>query len=190
MAEINWHDVLESFTVGHLAWNRKRDTFDVRECPPIPVAGKSLDALEKQIGFRLPKSYRDFCCVFGGGELSECFNILIPNAPNDASDIVEANTLYHDGREYDEYSPDPEQYQRAYFFARDICGGIYFWDPRDVTKERRNEYGVFVVFRDWETKRLANTFDEFIMDVCLGDRHQELFDDPPRRLYQPYRNAT
>lgn len=185
MTESNWRDILKTFTVGHREWNRKRAAYEIRECSPTPVAVDSLDALESQIGFHLPQSYRDFCRVFGGGELAECYNILIPDALSDVYDIVKANAGLHDGREFDEYSPDPDQYQRACFFAQDISGGGYFWDPYDVTDELRNELGIFVVFRDWETKRLADTFEEFIIDVCVGDRHQELFEDTPERLYQP-----
>ena len=190
MAETDWHDILNSFTVGHNEWNRKNRAIEFCECPPVPVSDDVLDGLEERIGFRLPQSYRDFCRVFGGGELSD-FHIFIPNAPHESCDIVEANTLYHD-REYEEYSPDPEQYQRAYFFARDNGGGIYFWDPQDITKGLQCEFGIYVVYRDdWDTIRLASTFDEFVLDLCLGSRRKELFDDhPPDRVFRPYRNVT
>lgn len=190
MNELDWHDVLESITVGHRKWSHKRKAFVVRQCQPVPLPLESLNALENRTGFRLPRSYREFCRVFGGGELSDCYQILIPDAPHETYDIEKRNLLFHDSREYNAYSPDPEQYERGYIFAQDIGRGIYFWDPQEITDDRRNEYGIYGVFEGWETKRLADTFGEFIIDLCLGERHRELYDDQPKRFYSPYLNAT
>jgi hypothetical protein len=47
-------------------------------------------------------------------------------------------------------------------------GHVYFWDPKDCTNAHDFEYGVYVLYRDWGIARLADTFRDFITDICLN----------------------
>jgi len=62
---------------------------------------------------------------------------------------------------------DPDQFERACFFASDIGNGVYFWDPTLPTHTDENEYAIFVMYEDYEIHGLADTFWDFINEICL-----------------------
>lgn len=154
-----------------------------------PVDKVVLDSCENDLGGKLPSSYRSFCSVFGAGEFAREFRIAVPGFEGESEtySLLGLQKLSHEGLEYDEYSPDPEQHARSVFFAVDILRSKYFLDPNDTTDASKNEYGVYVLFRDWEVRRIADNFWGFVTELCLGERHKELIDSggPPEQVFRP-----
>ena len=175
MTKSMWENILNGMDV------------DTSMCDISPADQKQLDDFEIQSGVKLPQSYRTFCTVFGAGELSECYRITVPGYSGEAAfvDLHNLNSEMHVGLEWEEYSPDPKQFQRAIIFANDVARNIYFWDPSELTDAATSEYGFYVKHEDWETKRLADTFWDLVNEVWLGERHVELFNDEPQHCFQP-----
>lgn len=154
-----------------------------------PVEASALDQFETQAGVALPVSYRSYCSVFGAGELGRLVEIAVPNYPGEAVkySLEWLQELAQDDLEYDEYSPDPAQHARSVFFANDITGAMYFFDPDDVTAPKENEYGVYRLLSDFEVYRVADDFGAFVTEVVLGGQYELLVDDEesPEQIFRP-----
>jgi hypothetical protein len=147
-----------------------------------PVDESALDGYEKQTGFKLPASYRYFCRVFGPGNIGDWYEIAVPGFTGKSPtshDLETVGRLYHEGRDWREYSDDPRQFERAVVFGGDCTGALYFWDPAEQTDKRRRECAVYALWRDWSRERVCDTFWEFA-NICLHRRARTLYDDPPR----------
>lgn len=145
-----------------------------------PVTPAKLDAFEKKHG-PLPTSYRTFCEVFGAGQIGNLFSIAVPGYQGKARtfDLEHLNQMAHDGQEYKAYSKDPAQHARGLFFCIDLTNSFHFFDPEEVTDSRRHECAVYTVFRDYELKRAADNFGEFITLCCLGRKRPQFIKGVP-----------
>jgi hypothetical protein len=152
-----------------------------------PVSDNDLDKYERKRELRLPVSYKYYCHVFGAGVLARWFFITVPNYLGKFKKRFDLDSLnlVKDSLEWQTYSNNPEQFSRALIFAEDEATALYFWDPDELTDTEKNEYAIYALFRDWTTKRLANTFDEFI-DVCLGRHQIKIYQD---EIYMEFRAA-
>ena len=171
-------------------WQSLLETIEVTgELCPTSVA--DLDKFEQNTGFKLPASYRDYSVVFGPGVLVRPFRyrIAVPGKPDRAelNELKKFNQYVRESNyEYKEYCPDPDQFQRAWFFGTDLATSWYFWDPQAVTDPKANECKIFVMHREWNIELLAASFWEFVSDVCLGKgvpgyNHDESIE----RVFQP-----
>jgi hypothetical protein len=177
MTKKNWQELL------------KRLEIDTALGSLQPVDPKDLDSFEAKRGVKLPRSYRKYCEVFGAGEFGRQFKIAVPGYQGPAAEVFsldELNQMAIEGQEYDVYSKDAEQHKRGIFFCLDILGSFHFFDPAEVTDRVRHEYAIYTVFRDFELKRIADNFWEFITAVCLSKRHSKLVRiSPPQQLFMP-----
>lgn len=81
---------------------------------------------------------------------------------------------------------DTDQCRRAVFFARDVCTSWFFWDPSDVTDSQNHEYGIYILHREGRIYKLADTFWNFIKDVCLGTCIPEYdYSEEVERVFSP-----
>jgi hypothetical protein len=145
-----------------------------------------ITEFQNRIGYPLPRSYIDFVALFGPGELAETFQIAAPGDDRKSDyDLFTYNDNTHTARadEVDEYSPDPGLFRRFLFFGQDISSNDYAWDPTEVTNVETHEYAIYVKYREWNVKRLADSFEEFVRDVVFGSRHTDLFADPPQMTF-------
>lgn len=141
-----------------------------------------LDDFETQSGFKLPITYRNFCNVFGSGTLCDLFEVAVPGYTGkrvSSFDLLQLHKWAREARvEYDEYCPNVCQFERAFFFARDIISGIHvFWDLEEIIDLETYEYCIYCLHRDWEIVRLADNFWQFAVDVCLKNSCK-LYDEP------------
>jgi hypothetical protein len=164
-----------------------------------PVSEKQLAAFEAANKIKLPRSYREFCKVFGPGDL-QCriwIHLTTPGRDTSAGRTVEglwnvstevlnreiwSTSLF----EVDEYCSQPELVRKGLFFARDIYTHLYFWKKDEITSKSMNELAVYVIYREWDIYRLADSFESFIFDICLdkGIPNQGKPDlDPP--VFEP-----
>ncbi|WP_171468895.1 SMI1/KNR4 family protein [Frigoriglobus tundricola] len=158
-----------------------------------PVAEGQLDKFEIRRNIKLPQSYRWFCKKFGPGSIRGqiWINITAPEdppasaTPRPGGHGIEAlnediwSTVFLD---VDVYCPDPKLIRNGLFFGSDIYTHHYFWNTNEVTDRANNELAVYVVFREWKVYRLADSFESFIYDICLGKGipdHGKLDYDPP-----------
>jgi SMI1/KNR4 family protein SUKH-1 len=153
-----------------------------------PVQAKAITAYETMRGLKLPTSYRSFCEVFGAGDISKQFYISVPGYKGTAKTyrLEHVEDMAHNGLEYTSYSKDPKQHERGIFFALDILRSYHFFDPNEITDARLTEYAVYTLFEDFEVKRTADDFGQFVLDVCLGKKHDIVINDSPiHRTFRP-----
>jgi hypothetical protein len=151
--------------------------------PVIRCEEAEIIKFESQIGYPFPQSYREFVKAFGPGDFAERFKITAPGRDAKSHyDLFTFNDSTHKLRadEVDEYSPDPERHRRFLFFGKDVATNLYAWDPADVTNVELHELAIYIQYRTWDQKRLANSFEEFVRDIVFGSRHLEVFTDLPK----------
>jgi hypothetical protein len=139
-----------------------------------------LDQFEVARGFKLPQSYREFATIFGPGLLARYFWIAAPGCP-------ECGT-HSDLEMLDKESPsqaplnflqevheggDIAQMRRMVFFCETEGAESIGWDPTEVTDQDGPEYEIYLVPRLGIQVRVANSFPEFIHEVCLGKKFPE-----------------
>ena len=157
MANNMWSEVLQSLSMisGELR----------------PVSESDLDQFETETGFKLPKSYRDFCTLLGPGILAHPGNYRIVAPKSNGGEMEELrrfNRFAHAcNQECEFYCQNAEQVKRALFFGTDIGTSWFFWDPGETANAKDNEHSIFVLYRDYDVERLANSFWDFVNDICL-----------------------
>jgi hypothetical protein len=152
-------------------WSKVLQTLSIVGGELGPVSQSDLDQFETETGFKLPKSYRDFCTLLGPGTLAHPGNyrIVAPKANGgQMEELRRFNRFAHDcNQECELYCQNPEQVKRAWFFGTDIGTSWFFWDSVETTNPKNYEYSVFVLYRDYDVERLASSFWEFVNDICL-----------------------
>jgi hypothetical protein len=151
-----------------------------------PATAEELDQYETKSGFRLPSSYRDFCRVFGPGQIGGWYQLAVPHLEKKGKkklyDLAGKTKFYHDGLEWEEYAPDPKRFQRSVIFGDDNTGAVYYWDPEEITVPKKSEYAIYAMFRDFTGEKLCDTFWDFV-GICLHRHRKKLYDEPPKMEY-------
>jgi len=156
-------------------WKAVLGKFEIRGGNVSPLKPSKLNRYERTTGVKLPKSYRSYAQVFGPGYLTMPFYfcMCVPDAEAEEFDLEVLNENLKPLAERPDspaiqFGCDMDQLKRAIFFATDIGTSRYFWDTRDTGKNADNEYGVYVIYRNYKIERLASTFWSFVNDVCIG----------------------
>ena len=141
-----------------------------------PEMTKEIDALETQLGFRLPPSYKAFLRVFGpGGVRSNFFSIAAPSGPwnPNADEMTRTVRKSIDYLGYDFVTEEHarlEPISRMIFFCKDFGGNQFGWDPDAPRDSEAGEYAVLEWPRGWDyVEEAAASFPEFFLDVLLRD---------------------
>ena len=171
-----------------LEWKAFAKRLTIVDGVPRPVSDRLITICERRLRVSLPASYRAYCKVLGAGRLAKFVEIAVPGGGRDRADdyfnLAKLNQTKP--MDYEEYAADPGQVTRSVVFGDSGCRETFFWDPQDITDRRRHEYGIYVRFEDWQTRRLADTFCEFICDVVLGERHREMYiKGPLPHVFEP-----
>jgi hypothetical protein len=174
MSQSRWKELLENIdVVGDI----------------VPVAEHRLDVYEVGAKLRLPKTYREYCTVFGPGRLNGVISTRIA-VPGERTwewmaelELFNEHFLKLDSVELEEYCPDPQLWRNGIFFG-DNQGDLFLWNKSEVLDEQTHEMAIYVVLRDMETHRLADSFESFVFDVCLehGTPGRGKLDSPPSFL--------
>lgn len=148
-------------------WKSLLSKFEIREGSIEPVQPRTLARYEKAKGLVLPKSYKEYCKTFGPGTFVTASDrqFCTPAAASPWFNLDVLNQKIQSMANVDEYAGDPKQFRRALYFGSDISTAFYFWDPQDVTDSKQNEFGVYVLYRDWSVTRLADTFWDLIYNI-------------------------
>ncbi|MCC7420204.1 MAG: SMI1/KNR4 family protein [Planctomycetaceae bacterium] len=192
-------------------WKRKTASWRVYRRPgkpyEAPPTEQDLDAFEQHFSFQLPLSYRAFALLMGPGTVSGFCTIATPGCKSEQSDLNSLNrSKQKNWKKIAELldrrmTPEGlEQLGRLITMAVAPDGIDFGWDPKDISPEGGHEQGIYLVRRTPEghVEKVAATFDEFILDFCMGPRYFDFFpydpktpDDPdypfsePRESYDP-----
>jgi hypothetical protein len=179
--------------MGTNIWEELYRNLRILELSLVPKVGQPTDTqiecVEKKLGLPLPLGYRDFIKVFGPGEIASDFRIRAPGFRTMANgESAEAFNHMVDLGAFNEIlkhaqitftamdGPYSSQARRLIYFADNSAGDLVGWDPEDVRECDRAEYGIYSVLREEGAARcVAETFEEFIMQVCLADGFARAF---------------
>jgi len=184
-------------TLIALDWERLYQRLKIEEPGPDRIAVPKpddawLDAYEQRTGFRMPIAYREFIKVFGPGELAGVHTIRAPgyrltghgeyirwfNSEIDF-DGCKDNRVYRTVEETAEIYEEPERITRLIYFASNISGDDYGWDPEDLRDPASREYEIYIVRREEDecARFHAWTFAEFIHKTVFDPELEEAIED-------------
>jgi hypothetical protein len=156
-------------------WEDLAETLVIQPTLGSPLSkpqDKDLELLEKQSGFQLPVSFREFVKRFGPGEIGRYFRIYSPRCGKKVSqaDLYEYVQSFENNRiALAKCFKEEGLIRRMVPFSDTIGGDVIAWDPEDVTDATTHEYGIYLIPRsDTRVVRLVDSFEAFIEAVCLG----------------------
>ncbi|MCC7423421.1 MAG: SMI1/KNR4 family protein [Planctomycetaceae bacterium] len=148
-----------------------------------------MDAFEQDLSFELPLSYRAFALLMGPGEVAGFCTIATPGCESDPFDLYSLHRYKQENWKKIAESlhrhmtlEGLEQVERLITMAV-VTDSIQFgWDPKDVSPEGGHECGIYLVRRtpEGQPEKVATTFDEFILDFCMGPRFYDFFPEDPK----------
>lgn len=165
-----------------------------RGAPVSKTSKASLEAYESRTEFRFPSSYKKFVTLFGPGEIGGYFNVFAPGYSNRrCGDLVDFQRFLqkpNTRQSFEATYGNRKFLQRMVPFGNTIGGDVIVWDPEDIRSAREHEYGVWVLLDDSrEITELADSFADFIVNVCLGsDFHRVVGEskDNPLQEFAPF----
>lgn len=134
-------------------------------CVVLKPRPEDLDRFERESGFKLPDSYREFVMTFGPGCLDPGFYFYSPGFPSDQSvDLAARNPSSQSQK------PEGPFGDFIRFCISDDFHGSWAWKPEDVTDPGTHEYGIYLLGADGYDgpHKVASTFHEFVMSYVLG----------------------
>jgi uncharacterized protein (TIGR02996 family) len=142
--------------------------------------GAALRGFEAEREMRLPRSYKAFAHVFGPGEIAQYFRICVPCVADDYQDLVTFNRNAQSGEGY-YWAGEAERLRRTVFLALTIGGEAVVWDTAAVTEPVGHEYRVCWLDRADDVYRTADSFRQFIDEICL-----KVFDEEGEKTPQEF----
>jgi hypothetical protein len=146
--------------------------------PGVRLASKptasALRLFETEMGVKLPVDYHSFIQLFGPGELAGEFFLLGPGYPTSNIDLKLHTLEFRRGVQRSPWIrqsfDDLELLSRLLFFCRTFHGDKFGWDPTDITNPEGDDYRIHLLRHESrKTEIVANSFREFIEDLCLGE---------------------
>jgi hypothetical protein len=115
--------------------------------------------------------------------MANYFRLNVPCVKNQSYDLAMSHRAARENLS-DGWSGEQEWLQRAIFFGWTIGGEPIVWDTAVVTDPVTHEYRVCWLDRGDDIHRAADSFPEFIDEICL-----KVFDDegiPTPQEFLPY----
>ncbi len=169
-----WKDLYNKLEIDHPAGKR------------LPLSDDNvLDQAEGSLGCRLPQSYREFCKVFGAGELGGYYRVAIPLPFEHDFELLRFNVNAHGEEDdclWEGYFPDDDMIKRVVFFAETIGGEMFAWDTDNLQDSAMNEYAIYFFHRKPRCEVVARSFSEFVASVCLKQREVDGELWPPQQF--------
>jgi predicted DNA-binding WGR domain protein len=170
--------------------------------PKTSEIDRVLDDWESEFAMKLPNSYRKFIHRFGPVEFACGVVIYGPKVPRwqTMGEIPKATKVWRDPNSALADMPDdPTLPERLVCLAcTSHAGDAFFWDLGDAANGKTKTRPIYVLdscAMDVGNKLplIADTFDDFITHVCLGDRFGVLNSEwlnniPPQELVSAWRH--
>jgi SMI1-KNR4 cell-wall len=140
----------------------------------LTSSDSDLDAFEVACGVKLPESYREFAKTFGRCELGNVnlFQFAAPGHGNNKMSFSDLDSLNSEMGKNARSDRDAIG-RSAVFFGSDEHGDTYGWNPSEVTDPQRGEFAIYLrTDSNVPYKRVASTFDEFVLVHCFGEELQ------------------
>lgn len=168
---------------------RRPDSLYVRS-----ATDAELDDVEKQLGSRLPHSYREFMKRFGSGGLQDWVRLNPITSQRNRGQwtvVNRTNTLRNYFPKHTQWHSNHQWLASLIYFASNGGGDEYAWDPAAVTSTRPHECRFYFLARHAEDQpvRAGDSFAEFIQWVDADIRSwrdpERLEEDGPGMYFSP-----
>jgi hypothetical protein len=152
-----------------------------------------LDAVEKELGVRLPASYRAFAGRFGLGGALHALPELLPlvHPPGRSLEewwgsVTEASRSHRTaGWDPAWIARNPEFLDRTIVFAIDGSYHTWVFDAREVTNARDNEYRIYDIPRYHDPVAVAESFQAWLEYIDQHYRFDEEEDEDAAPPFPP-----
>jgi hypothetical protein len=174
-------------------WDTLLNTLTVLKTSNLLCSTEKIEQVEKELGFKFPPGYKEYCSLFGSGSLGigdmpDQFNIYCPCYPQTEFDIrntgytlvglkldLEASGL----NENDEEAKIAYHLlENGYAFGGTPSADSFFWD---LTSNRDDDQGYDIYWKADEDVKgitlIGRDFFEFIDKFCLGNGLQIIYSD-------------
>jgi hypothetical protein len=134
-------------------------------CAP-PATDAELDAVESQLGSRLPQSYRQFMKRFGSGELLNW--VWLKGIDPSQKGFLDISRHTRRIREFvaesEDSFPNVDWFAQLVYFGSNGGGDWYCWDPSAESRSHPREYPCYCLLHEDEGNAIpiGDTFWEFI----------------------------
>ena len=171
--------------------------------------GRDLGELERELGFKFPRGYKEFCNVFGSGELAGFIRIYCFCFRSGQQGILDLTRLLqnqlgllalkselrsemnrlrkgHPGADPEKLTLLQRVLSEAFIFGDDPNAQTYLWDLGSYD-ESDQSCDIYLVPTDDldRTTKLGRDFFEFVNDFCLGSRARKVL-PPSFRFYEEF----
>jgi hypothetical protein len=121
--------------------------------------------------------------------IGDTFSIAVPGYRGSVStfSLEGLRDSVINGTGYKKYAREHiDQIERGLFFCLDSGRSYYFFDHKDVGRTKPYELAVYSVTLKYSVNRLADSFWEFVIKYCLGDKYSTLFpNSTPDAVFSP-----
>jgi hypothetical protein len=132
----------------------------------VAPTDSDLDEVERQVGSRLPESYRAFVKRFGAGELLGWVRLtdVAPRRRKRDSTVTSRTLELREFWKREQWTANHEWLSGLVYFADSAGGDEYAWDPADVTQSEPHECRFYFLPRLDEDHPVAAgaSFTDFI----------------------------
>lgn len=153
---------------------------------------QTIGEFERESGIALPESYKQFVMLFGPGQLANDVSIRVPNCVsanpvasrcslNYIMDLATWNRELRSEGQLDENRvislyKNPQLILRVLFFADNLAGDLFGWDPENPIPNSDGEYPIYVLRReDYEILEHKRSYPAFIFETVLFDEDSFVF---------------
>lgn len=172
-------------------WETFLDSLTVVQTSAILCTEEEVEQAEKELGFKFPVGYKEFCLLFGSGSLGQgdmrdFFRVYCPCCPRSSLDIreTEHNLI---GLKLDIEGNEPIEdkanaiilyrlLENGYAFADTDSADSFFWDLTTYRDEDQS-YDIYWI-PDEEPEKIklvGRNFFDFIDKFCLGTGLELMF---------------
>src|SRR5262249_45288806 len=153
---------------------------------PLLCSDAEIERAERDLGFRFPTGYKEFCQVFGSGSFGDFIRIYCPCPTPTSYDrgfqFVGLSLNLEMAVDSGELTPDEDKgillnrlLMHGYPFGDTINADSFFWDLTSYS-EADHSFDIYWV-PDGEAMsvtKVGRNFFEFVSEFCLGPKLNEL----------------
>ncbi len=139
-----------------------------------------LIAFETEQLIRLPEEYKEFCQIFGSGEVGSFFRIFCPSHfLLRAQEILSKmeNKVRSNQIQNEDFQQKIGILSNAFVFGDDFGNYVLAWDLRTYSESDKN-YDIYMLY--WEEPEIndfilvGRSFFDFVKSFCYGSKASEL----------------
>lgn len=170
-------------------WQKLLERIEVQKDSLTLATEAEILAFEKRTGIILPAGYKEYCQVFGEGQIGNAvIDIHIPYCYNqwqlecytklekETLEFHDADTMYYDEKKRNNFRTIKKLLNSGLVFATICKSQSFFWDLNTYSDDDKS-YDIYgMSYYGFVSCKLGRDFFRFVCDYCLG---MKKYDDIP-----------